>query len=428
MNIKIFWMILSILFVTACGRAVPQATSGSAGELVALTFLIAGDPTDEVAYSALIDAFTAEHPKIVVDLINVPSNSDFRKRLTADFAAGTPPDLFLVNYRRYGPYLAKDAIEPLTSYFAQSTLLHEADFYPQALAAFQWEGNLMCLPQNMSSPVVYYNKDLFDAAGVAYPADDWTWDEFVSVAAALTQDGDGDGTTDVYGLGLEPSIVRLAPFVWMNGGELVDDLDAPTALTLDEPATQEAIAWFTELQTVHGVVPDAVAEEAESSESRFLNGRLGMFVESRRAVPEFRAIEGFDWDVAPLPVGKERASVLHSDAYCITAASEHKDAAWTFIEFANTLEGQTLLAGTGRTVPSRIELAESPVFLDPDAKPANSQAFLDAIPHIRNLPIMGTWFDIEGVVNTELESAFYGRESVEDAIEVARERSREFFE
>lgn len=286
----------------------------------------------------------------------------------------------------------------------------------------------MCIPQNMSSPVIYYNKNLFDAAGVAYPADDWTWDEFVSVATALTLDEDGDGMVDVYGLGMEPSIVRLAPFVWMNGGDLVDDPAAPTALTLAEPATQEALAWFTELQTVHGVVPDAVAEEAESSESRFLNGRLSMIVESRRAVPEFRAIDAFDWDVAPLPLGQARASVLHSDAYCISAAGQHKDAAWAFVEFANTLAGQTLLAGTGRTVPSRIELAESPVFLDPDAKPANSHVYLDAIPHIRNLPVMATWFDIEGVVNTELENLFYGREGIDEAVNLSSERSREFFE
>lgn len=428
MHVKALLSILCVVLLGACAPAQPQTGAGAAGEPVELTFLIAGDPTDEVAYTALINAFTASHPEISLDLINVPSNSDFRKRLTADFAAGTPPDIFLVNYRRYGPYLAKNAIEPLTKYLAESTLIDEGNYYPQALEAFVWEGELMCMPQNMSSPVVYYNKDLFDAAGVAYPEDAWSWDEFVATAAALTGDIDGDGTVDVYGVGLEPSIVRAAPFVWMNGGELVDDPDAPTALTMDAPATAEALAWFTELQTVHRVTPGAVAEVAESSESRFLNGRLGMIVESRRAVPEFRAIQGFDWDVAPLPVGKERASVLHSDAYCISAAGHHKDAAWIFIEFANTLEGQTLLAETGRTVPSLIELAESPVFLDPDAKPANSQVFLDAIPTIRNLPIMATWFDIEGVVNTELENVFYGREGLDDAMETASKRSREFFE
>ncbi|MBI1295013.1 extracellular solute-binding protein [bacterium] len=417
-------LLVAIVVLAGCGSVQPP--QGSA-ERATLTFLIAGDPTDETAYQQLIDAFEAAHPEIGVNLLNIPSHGDFRKRLTADFAAGTPPDLFLVNYRRYGPYVARDAIEFLDPYLAESDLIDLDDYYPQALAAFRWEGKLACMPQNLSSPVLYYNKDLFDAAGVDYPRDDWTWNDFAAVAAAVSQDSDGDGVTDIYGLGMEASIVRLAPFLWMNGGDIVDNPAAPTTLTLDSAESREALAWFVALQTEHRVVPDAVAEEAESSLSRFVNGRLAMIMESRRATPEFRLISSFDWDVAGLPQGKQRASVLHADAYCIAAAGRHKDAAWTFVEFANTREGQTILARTGRTVPSLIELAESSIFLDPEAKPANSQAFLDAIPHLRNLPVMSTWSDIEGILNTEITNAFTGASTVDGAINAAERNSAEFF-
>jgi len=415
------------LLVTACApiRPAPAASEPPAG--ADLTFLISGDPTDEAAYQQLIDAFGAEHRDITVDLINIPSGGDFRKRLAADFAAGTPPDLFLINYRHLGRFLASGAVEPLTDYLANSTLIQPSDYYPQALAAFQWDGEQFCMPQNMSSPVIYYNKALFDAAGVAYPADDWTWDDFVTTAQALTEDTDSDGATDIYGFGTEATIVRIAPFVWMNGGDIVDDPAEPTQLVLDTPESKEALAWFVDLQITHHVTPDAVAEEAESSLSRFVNGRMAMFIDSRRAVPEFRAIEAFDWDVAALPVGKTPASILHSDAFCIAAAGQQKDAAWTFVEFANATEGQTILAQTGRTVPSRIALAESPVFLDPQAKPANSQAFLDAIPGMRNLPILATWSDIEGIVSTELKNAFYGTATLDEALQAAQEHSAEFF-
>ena len=74
----------------------------------------------------------------------------------------------------------------------------------------------------------------------------------------------------------------------MNGGDLVDDPIAPTRLTLDTPESKEALQWFMALQLTHQVTPDAVAEEAESSLSRFINGRLAMFMDSRLAVPEFR--------------------------------------------------------------------------------------------------------------------------------------------
>jgi multiple sugar transport system substrate-binding protein len=262
---------------------------------------------------------------------------------------------------------------------------------------------------------------------VAEPDPTWDWNDFVATAQALTSDQDGDGATDIYGLGSEASLVRMAPFVWMNGGDVVDDPAAPTRLTLDAPPTLAALAWFIDLQLTHQVMPSAVAEEAESSLSRFLNGRLAMFIDSRRAVPEFRTIQGFDWDVAPLPEGEQRASVLHADAYCMAAAGRQKAATWRFVEYANTLAGQTILARTGRTVPSRVELATSPIFLDPQAKPAHSRVFIDAIAGIRNLPGMATWSDIEGVVDKELEQAFYGQITLEEAIRNAETRSAEFF-
>lgn len=395
---------------------------------MSLTFLISGDPTDEAAYQGLINAFAAEHDDIAVNLINIPSSGDFRKRLAADFAAGTPPDLFLINYRNLGRFAASGAVEPLTDYLAKSTLIKTDDYYPQALAAFQWNGEQICMPQNISSPVIYYNKELFDAAGLSYPTDAWTWDGFLETAVIMTQDTDNDSVTDIYGFGIDATIVRAAPFIWMNGGDLVDDPAAPTHLTLDTPESKEALAWFMALQLVHQVTPNAVAEEAESSLSRFMNGRLAMFMDSRRAVPEFRTIDAFDWDVAALPLGKTPATILHADAFCLAAAGQQKDAAWTFLEFANSEAGQTILAGTGRTVPSRVALATSPVFLDPKAKPANSQAFLDAIPQIHNLPLMATWSDIEGIINTELKNAFYGAATLDEALQAANEHSAEFFQ
>ena len=207
----------------------------------------------------------------------------------------------------------------------------------------------------------------------------------------------------------------------------MDDPERPTKLALDTPAARAALAWFTGLQTEQHVVPDAVAEAAESSVSRFLRGGLGMFVDSRRATPEFRQIDSFDWDVAPLPAGKQRASILHADAWCMAAAGAHKDAAWRFVEFANTRAGQELLARSGRTVPSRIDVAASPAFLNPQAQPANSQAFLAAIPAMRSLPKLATWLDVESAIDAELEQAFYGQITLDEAIQAATERSAEFF-
>ena len=394
-----------------------------------VSFMVFGDPAELAAYQELVAAFEAQEPGIDVELIHIPSASDYRARLGVDFAAGDPADVVLINYRRYAPFAAMGVLEPLAPYLRRSEVISESDFFEVATDSFKWRGQLMCVPQNISSLVVYYNRDLFDAAGLPYPSDDWTWDEFLDAAQALTADLDGDGQTDQYGVGIEPSIFRLAPFVWGAGGELVvlESGLRPIRLALDSRAAREGVEWFVELQTEHGVVPDALAESAESSESRFLNGRTAMFFNSRRGTPTARSIDGFEWDVAALPVGLERSGILHSDAYCMASVTEDKDAAWRFIEYANSPEGQAIVAASGRTVPSLVAVADSEVFLDPDAAPANSAVWLDTIDTLRTVPVMRAWVDVEELTGDELERAFYGQAPIDEVIEAMITRTLPFF-
>jgi multiple sugar transport system substrate-binding protein len=397
------------------------------GDREQVSFMVFGDPAEFNAYQKLVDAFHEEHPEIEVELIHVPSQTDYRTRLATDFAAGSPPDVTLMNYRRYAAFAAEDQLEPIGPYLDESDLISEKDFYPVSLQGFIWNGQLMCLPQNLSSLVIYYNEDLFDAAGVPYPPDKWSWDEFLATAQALTKDLDGDGDIDQYGIGMSPELQRLAPFVWQNGGPIVDDDAQPRRTTLARPPSLEAFQWFVDLRLEHGVVPTRAEEASQDSESRFMNGTIGMFFNSRRGTPTYREIESFSWAVAPLPSGETSASILHSDAYCLSAATENKGAAWTFIEFANSVEGQTIVAGSGRTVPSLISVAESKAFLDPTQAPARSRVFLDAMNIMRLVPVISTWNEIESTANEEIDRAFYGDITVEEAANLIFQRTEEYF-
>ncbi len=392
-----------------------------------VSFMISGEPAEIAAYQKLVDAFQAKYPDIHIELRSVASSGDFMKQLVTAFSAGAQPDVMLLNHRRVPQFAALGGLEALGPYLDKSQVLHPADLYSQALDAYKWDGKTWCIPQNASSLVVYYNRALFEAAGVAYPAAGWTWADFLGAAKALTRDLDGDGKTDQYGAGVSAELMRLAPFIWQNGGDLLDDPAKPTKLTLDSPAALEAVQWFVNLQVKEHVVPDAAAEQAEDSETRFMNGRLGMFLNSRRTVTTFRTIAALDWDVAPLPRGVQAASILHSDGYCMSAKSKNKAAAWTFIEFANGAEGQTIMAGTGRTVPSLRSVAESAAFLDPNQRPAHSQVFLDVIPSLRHMPMLPAWASVEEMVNNEIEQAFYGQATVEAAVQTAISQTQPSF-
>jgi multiple sugar transport system substrate-binding protein len=380
-----------------------------------ISFMVFGEPEELKAFRSVVTAFRKEEPDIRVRLIVASDRDDLLARLSTSFAGGEPPDLFLLNYRFYGQFASRGVLEPVQERLDDSAAFAEDDFYPQAIEAFRLDGKLICLPQNISSLVVYYNRNLFRRAGVAEPKPGWTWNEMVRKAIRLTTDEDGDGNIDRYGLGVEPSIIRLAPFVWSNGGELVDDEEQPTQFALDTREAQQAMQAFFDLRDKHLVIPSDQEREAEDEETRFLNGRIAMVLSSRRATPSFRTITAFDWDIAALPRHKQPAGILHSDAYCMTKASESKDAAWKFMEFALGPEGQRITARSGRTVPSLREVAESGAFLDPVVKPENSRVFLDTIDVIRRVPNISTWPEIEDAAEGIIETGLYQGVSAEEA-------------
>ena len=394
-----------VAVVALAGVGACTSDGGGGGDRVTISFMAEGEAEEIKAYEDIVAAFEASQDAIHVELRFAEETVD---ELAIAIGGDSPPDLFLMNYRDYGQFAARGAVEPIEDRLASSDLLHEDDFYETAMAPFRFDGtNQMCIPQNASSLVVYYNADLFEAAGLDVPTAGWTWEGFLQNALRLTADEDGDGTTEVYGVGVDPELIRMAPFIWSNGGQIVDDDDAPTRLAIDAGPSTQAIQRFLDLRASYGVTPTDEEAEAVGLEERFIEGGLGMYLDSRKVVPTFRTISDFDWDVAPLPVLRDPVSILHADAYCMTAASDEKDSAWTFMEFALGPEGQEIAVATGRTVPSLTSVAESDAFLDAETEPSHSRVYLDQIPLLRAVPNIGPWAEIETVANGVIEEGYY---------------------
>ncbi|MFA5890668.1 MAG: sugar ABC transporter substrate-binding protein [Actinomycetota bacterium] len=394
--------------------AILAACSSTRTESVRLQ--IFGDPQEAEAYRTLISAFEKDHAGTRVQLVVVGSQKDHMAKLATGFTAGNPPDLFLLNYRRFGQFAAKGVLEPLGDLLTKQMRPGLAEFYPPAVDAFRFSGRVVCLPQNISTPVVYYNTALFAREGIAPPSPGWDWDEMREKAQVLTADTNNDGRVDEHGLGFEPNLNRVAPFVWQAGGEIVDDLEHPTQMSLLDPPALEALKFLANLQHGDRVMPTLAEVESEDIESRFANGKLAMMIDSRRATTALRQVKGLEWDVAPLPVHpkvRRAAVMLHSDAYCMARASDHQDAAFAFVRFALGIQGATIMARTGRTVPSLRAVAESEAFLDPSQPPASARAFLDQIPVMRRSPNIAVWHEIESKADPVIEEWFYATEPPE---------------
>jgi multiple sugar transport system substrate-binding protein len=389
--------------VAGCG------SNGGGGSDGSITFQVTGDPEETRVYRELAEIYRRQTGRSV-QVVEVPERDVHIAKLTTSFSAGRPPDVFLLNYRNMGGLAARGAIEPVGSRFAGE------DFYPLPLEAFEFDGELQCLPQNASSLVVYYNVDAFRAAGVREPGRSWSYEQFAAAARELT----GDSR---HGVGIDVSLIRTAPWIWGAGGELVDDEENPTRLTFDTPEGRRGLERLLALRR-NGWSPSADEADAKPVDERFLEGSVAMLLSSRRDVPLLRTITGFEWDVAPFPTDAEPASVLHSDGFCVAAGGD-TEAAWAWVEFALGREGQEVLARSGRSVPSLRAVAESPAFLD--QPPARSQVFLDALEHMHRLPTTENWTALEERADAILEELYYGRLGLDEALErLARETDGQF--
>lgn len=379
------------LAMTACGGG---SDEGGDGPTARITVQVKADPEEAAVYRSLVAAYKKAGGG-AVDLVTV-GRDDHITRLTTAFASGDAPDVFLINYRDYSPFVQRGAVQPIGPLLeAEGTDL--AEYYEEPLRAFTYDGALQCMPQNISSLVVYWNRRLFADAGVPAPKAGWSWDDFAATARDLT-------SGDVKGVGIDSSITRMAPFIWSNGGAIVDDDEAPTRTTVHEPAARAALEAVVDL-IESGATPSKEQLAAQGLAEQFMTGKVAMFLSSRVEVPALREQRDLDFDVAGLPVMGEPASVLHSDAYCVSRGSQ-QEAAAKFVAFAVGEQGQIVTALGGRTVPSLRSVATSPAFLSPTRPPASSQVFLDAIPHLRHTPVTPSWPEVEDVMGTQLQRAF----------------------
>lgn len=395
------------LFLTACsdGASNPSGT-GSGTPTGTIRVQAAGGEGELNALREMIAAFEAAHPGTKVEFTGVAEQGEHIAKLGTAFAGGNPPDVFLLNYRRFGRFAAQGVIDPARLPGSAS------DYYEQALEAFTLDGKLLCLPQNLSSSVVYYNTTLFADHDVAVPK---TTDELKAAAAELA-------AKKVKTIGFEFGMRTVAPFVWLFGGEVVDSLDEPTVITLGSPEARAALTYLKDLVDNGGVTAtDAAAAPAED---RFAQGELAMLVDSRRAVPAMRKAAGLDFDVAPLPKGAADATLLASDAYCVSKRAKNRELAHAFAQYAVGEAGGTVLAESGRTVPSLKKLAGSEAFLAPGEKPKSSRVWLDVAPHVRRLPNVAQWNEAETTASDALEQFFAGKASLDATINLVERESK----
>lgn len=377
-----------------------------------ITWSFWGDPAELPPNYEVIDAFEAAHPDIQIEVQHSPWASYF-DRLQTQMAGGTAPDVMFIN--NVPSYAARGVLEPLDAYIEESGFVLDA-YYPDLRRIFSYDDQTYGFARDNDTTVLFYNKDLFDAAGQPYPDDTWDWAKLKEVAAALTTK-DGRGRTVQYGLGLEKNKYPL--WVYQNGGTVFDDAIEATDFMMDEPAGIEAISFVADLILEDGSVPsfDAMQQLGDTTQL-FSTGRVAMVMTNAARVPTFQDAP-FSWDVAPLPTGPEgvRANTAGGAGYVMSSTSDNKEAAWTFLEFLAGPEGQAIFARTGLAVPALNTPEANEAFLSALPETINGQVFIDETANGVLFPVFPGWTEIEStIVVPGLDLVWNGEQTAEEAI------------
>ncbi len=422
----LFAILVLALALSACAvPATPAAPAesggdtGSAGETgpVTLTWAMWGSPAEVETHQKVADAFMESHPDIKIEIVSEPWNDYFTKMQTL-WASGDPsaiPDvLFLWPTPRYA---AEGVLENLDPYI-QEAGYNLDDYWPALLESAMYDGSIYGFPRDISVDVLYYNKDLFDAAGVDYPDETWTWDTFLQAADALTIVEDS-GRVAQYALGMEGGKWQL--WVGQNGGSILDDMRNPSKCTLDEPAAIEGLQFFADMMNNNYAMRSANLNQAGGDAAVFLNGQVAMIIQNSSRISAFNEA-GMNYDVAvvPIPDGGQRSASAGGAAWVMSADSDNKDAAWTFLSWLQSSEGgEYLYTQSGEIFPALESTAKSDAFLNSDQPPANRQAFLTEAENAKvgNFGYFPEWDELNGsIIDPALEAIWAGESTPEEVV------------
>ena len=335
----------AVLFgLTACGN---KQESKSAEGKTTIRFA-SWDTADDVdAQQKMVDKFNEEHPDIQVVL--EAYGSDFDTKISASMGSGDAPDvMYMWNYPAY-----HEGLEPLDSYIEKEGEDYKKNFYSTLWNYNSYDGQIYGLPVGFTTHCVYYNKDLFEKAGVEEPKDGWTWEDLEEKAKKINEATGVKG----FSFSMKPDPYDYEMYLWSNGTAYCDK-EGKMEGYINSDKALETYKMFQDM------AKDGYAVATEKSGSdEFESGQTAMFVYGAWAVKKYTEA-GVNFGLAKLPsFGTEKsASILSSSGVAIAKSSKNKEAAWEFVKYWTDDENNKSRIGT--EFPVLVSVVESEKILD----------------------------------------------------------------
>src|SRR6476646_8533635 len=411
------------LTVSACGGstatpsvAVPSATAaapasqaaasapasaapsdaGYTGPEATISYSIWGDPAEIKNQQAVVDAFHVANPKITVK-VTVSDWDTYWDKLSTGIAGGNAPDVFAMDGPLFPDYQTRDVLLDLKPYIDRDgyDLTQLADL---AVADFTTPEGQFGLPRDLNVIALFYNKKLFDAAGVAYPDESWDWAKLVEVGKQLTVK-DAAGKVSQWGFYTESSDMEnyWSSLVWQNGGDIIS-ADHKTNLVGSDQATG-GIQFLQDLMWKDRIMPDPATWPTDSGDA-FEQGKAALEANGSWLVAT-HLNAGIGFGIAPLPKGSAgQATSINPTGAVVFKGSKNPDAAWAFVKYLASPAAQTKIMDLKASMPANKEVLTGPFATSFDG----AQVLVDAIDYAKIKPSFKGYNEWTTALQTELDT------------------------
>ncbi|RCW52278.1 sugar ABC transporter substrate-binding protein [Halanaerobium sp. ST460_2HS_T2] len=396
------------------------------------------DPEFKDLEQGLIDEFEAENPDIEVEFTALePSN--YWPKISAMASAGELPDVFNMS-SGYIDQWAGDGL--LMNIQDEVDKLPQDDYFTKVFSTLRYpdkeSSDMYGIPYAWVTTVLYYNKDMFDEAGIDYPSDDWSWEDFRKAAQALTIDENDDGVAEQYGFWWYGRYAHVEPWIYANGGRILNE--DKTRIAVDAKA-KEALNFLADLSNEYNVSPPKRDIVGIRQQDMFPLQQTAMWVDGSWNVAHVRQMgEGaFDWGIAKVPQGPSAEAGEYEaygwpDSLVISKESKHKEAAWKLVKYliGKNRPLESYMAGK---VPINKSLANSDEWLEKDKQPAEMNIILELGEMMGRTSFTPGWGEWRGYADTGgagmngvLDSITNGEMTVEEAVETFTKYGNEVLE
>ncbi|MEA4944678.1 MAG: ABC transporter substrate-binding protein [Propionicimonas sp.] len=371
---------------------------------------------DGPAVQQVIDDFNASQSEIVIKPNIMPWDQLYQKLLTSVTSADGP-QIIAMDASRVPQYAGTGALATTDDFFADTTYVDTSVLPAAAVNASKFKGTNYGIPFNLAPMMLYYNKDLFSAAGLDPEKPPTTWDEFTQMAAKLTVDQNGDGKPEQYAIALadHETVPMYQPFMWNNGGGVVSE-DGTTSIVA-EPASLEALDFWVKQVRDNKVSPIGLA--GADADKLFQTGKAAMEIVGPWMTNGFTEA-GINFGLArPFagPTGQDTLMNVVTFTLNAKITDEQRKAAYTFFSYWNSVDSQVTWADGSGFPPSRTDIPADKLKNQYSATFGQKELLDNSRVLLAGVPNAGTITD--EIFYPALQKVLNGKGSVEEVFQAA---------